>query len=99
MVRPRKQRHVRCSPGASYFKPRGIPMSVLEEVVLSVEELEALRLADKENMYHEEAAKIMNVSRQTFGNIVKEARRKTADALVLGKALKIEGGNYCMPEE
>lgn len=99
MVRPRKQRHVRCSPGASYFKPRGIPMSVLEEVVLSVEELEALRLADKENMYQEEAAKIMNVSRQTFGNIVKEARRKTADALVGGKALKIEGGDYCMPKE
>lgn len=99
MVRPRKQRHVRCTPGASYFKPRGVPMRMLEEVVLSVEEFEALRLADKENMYQEEAAKRMNVSRQTFGNIVKKARHKIADALTGGKALKIEGGDFHMPEE
>ena len=62
----------------------------LEEVVLSADELEALRLADHEGRYHEEAAGEMKVSRATFGRIVNEARRKVAEALILGKALKIE---------
>jgi predicted DNA-binding protein (UPF0251 family) len=81
-------------PSADYFKPRGIPMIYLEEVALSVDELEAVRLADMEGQYHEKAARSMGVSRATFGRIVETARRKIAQALVLGKALKIEGGNY-----
>jgi predicted DNA-binding protein (UPF0251 family) len=67
-------------------------MTALEEVALSVDELEALRLADLEGLYHDGAAERMGVSRATFGRIVETARRKVADALVCGKALRIGGG-------
>ena len=92
MPRPCKCRHISGEPEASYFKPRGIPCSSLIEVVLTLDELEALKLADLNGEYQEEAAKKMNVSRQTFGNIIEKARKKLADAVVNGKALKIEGG-------
>jgi predicted DNA-binding protein (UPF0251 family) len=65
---------------------------MLEEVNLALDELEAVRLADLEGLYQEDAAKKMNISRQTFGNIVNSAHKKIADALLNGKALKIEGG-------
>jgi predicted DNA-binding protein (UPF0251 family) len=87
---------VNCEPEVSYFKPRGIPLTKLDEVILTVDEFESIRLADIEGMYQEEAAKEMDVSRQTFGNIVKSAHRKIADALVKGKAIKIKGGVYDM---
>jgi uncharacterized protein len=96
MARPRNCRRVGSMPGSSYFKPRGIPLSTLEEVVLSVDEFEAIRLADLEGLYQEQAAERMKVSRQTFGRIVETARRKVAKALVEGKALKIEGGEVEM---
>jgi predicted DNA-binding protein (UPF0251 family) len=67
-------------------------MTQLEDVALSVDEFEALRLADLEGLYHDRAAEQMAVSRATFGRIVETARRKVADALVRGKALKIGGG-------
>jgi predicted DNA-binding protein (UPF0251 family) len=79
------------NPAATYFKPRGIPMTDLEEVGLGMDELEALRLADLEGCYQEDAAKAMGVSRQTFARIVESARRKVAEALVNGKALRIDG--------
>lgn len=77
------------SPTATYFKPRGIAMFLLEEVSLELDELEALRLADFEELYQADAAKRMGISRQTFANIVARARHKVADALIHGKALKI----------
>lgn len=92
MSRPCKCRRVCGSPGADYFKPRGIPLSQLEEVVLTLDEFEAVRLADLDGLYQEEAAKKMNVSRQTFGNIIEAAHKKIADAMVSAKALKINGG-------
>lgn len=92
MPRPIKSRCVEREPGATYFKPRGIPMTELAEVVLGVDEFEALRLADLEGLYQEEAAARMKVSRQTFGNIIHAAHAKIAEAIVKGKALKIEGG-------
>jgi len=92
MTRPCKCRRVRCRPDAMYFKPRAVPLSMLEEVVLSMDELEAMRLADLEGLYQEEAAGKMMISRQTFGNIIARAHKKVADALVNSKALKIEGG-------
>lgn len=98
MVRPKCPRQVDMLPGSTYFKPRGIPVSSLEEVVLSVDEFEAIRLADYDGLYQGEAAERMNVSRPTFGRILESARRKTADALIHGKALKIEGGVLKMPE-
>jgi len=65
---------------------------MLECVELTVDELEAVRLADLEGLYQEQAATQMNVSRQTFGRIIEAAHRKIADALVHGKALSIDGG-------
>ena len=62
---------------------------MMDEVVLELDEFEALRLADHESMYQEEAAKQMGISRQTFGRIIESAHRKIADALVNGKAIKI----------
>jgi len=92
LARPPCPRRVAAPPACDYFKPRGIPMTELEEVALSVDELEALRLADLEGLYQDAAAQRMSVSRATFGRIVEAARRKVAEALVHGKALKISGG-------
>ncbi len=98
MARPRNCRRVGILPNVTYFKPRGIPISALQEVILTVDELEALRLADLDGLYQEEAAERMNISRQTFGRIIESARRKVADALIRGKALRIEGGEFEMAE-
>jgi predicted DNA-binding protein (UPF0251 family) len=81
-------------PGVTYFKPRAVPMAVLEEVILSVEELEALRLAHQEGLYQQEAAARMGVSRATFGRVLEQAHRKVTRALVEGCALRIEGGSF-----
>jgi len=94
MARPRNCRRVGFMPDSNYFKPRGIPLSMLEEVILTVDEFEAVRLADLENLYQEQAAEKMNVSRQTFGRIIDSAHKKVAEALAMGKALKIEGGEF-----
>lgn len=83
-------------PGVSYFKPRAVPLSALEEVILSVEELEALRLAHHEGLYQQEAAVRMGVSRATFGRVLDSAHRKVTVALVDGCALRIEGGAFRM---
>ena len=92
MPRPRNCRRVAQLPQANYYKPRGIPLSVLEEVTLSVDEFEAIRLADLEGLYQADAAEKMNISRQTLGRILESAHKKIADALVNGKALLIKGG-------
>lgn len=89
MARPVKSRRISCVPVASYFKPVGIPLRELEEVVLGLDELEAIRLADLEGLYQADAALKMGVSRQTVGNILDSAHRKLADALLNGKALRI----------
>ena len=94
MVRPQKNRLVHIDPKADHFKPRGIPMVDLEEVQLTVDGLEALRLADFLGMSHEDAGAQMGVSRATFGRIVERARKIVADALIHGKAINVEGGNY-----
>ena len=98
MPRPLICRRVAGQPGANVFKPAGRPLSDIEEIQLTFDELEALRLADLEGQYQEDAARKMGVSRQTFGNIVESARRKVADALVHGKALRIQGGVFIMME-
>jgi len=85
-------------PCTDYFKPRGIPLRALEEVTLAVEELEALRLADLEGMEQMAGAEQMEVSRPTFARVLASARKKVADALVNGKALRIEGGVFRMAE-
>ncbi|MFH1984075.1 MAG: DUF134 domain-containing protein [Pseudomonadota bacterium] len=99
MVRPKKDRLVAFSPDVSYFKPRGIPMMALSEVVLSVDEREAIRLADLEGLSQESAGQSMGVSRATFGRIVQRARGIVADALINGKAIRVDGGNYQIVDE
>lgn len=94
MPRPRKCRMISQIPGLIYFKPRGLPTRQLAEIYLPLEGFEALRLADWEGCKHEEAAKKMNVSRQTFGRILSQARHAVAEALVNGFALRIDGGDY-----
>lgn len=96
MPRPKYIRKVSNTPEVSYFKPRGIPVSELEEVILSFEELEAVRLSDLEGCYQEQAADKMGVSRQTFGRIIDSAHKTIADAVINGKAIKIEGGSYIL---
>jgi uncharacterized protein len=93
MPRPIKQRFVSCSPRALTFKPAGVPLRDLDVVLLSFDELEALRLADLLGDSQEEGAAKMNVSRPTFGRILARSRKKVAGALVLGKGLEIGGGD------
>lgn len=89
MARPMKCRKVECAISAAYFKPQGIPMRDLDEVALELDEIEAIRLADLEELYQVDAAARMGVSRQTFGNIIARAHKKVATALLHGKALRI----------
>jgi len=74
-----------------YFKPQGIPMCALEEIELALDEVEAMRLTDIEDLYQAEAAERMGVSRQTLGNIIARAHKKVALAIMQGKALRISG--------
>ena len=94
MSRPPKCRRVAFAPGITYFKPAGIPLGSLEEIQLSVEEIEAIRLKDLEDLEQEQGAENMNISRPTFQRILASARQKIADALLNGKAIRIEGGNF-----
>ena len=94
MARPKKLRFVTGEPEATYFKPRAIPLAELEEVCLSVEETEALKLKFLDKLEQAEAAKKMKVSRTTFWRVLNAAGGKIADALINGKAIKIEGGTY-----
>lgn len=96
MPRPKCRRHICGTPDKNYFKPRGIPAADLEEITLQMDEFEAVRLADYEQLYQEEAAARMGISRQTFGRIIESAHRKIADAIIHGKALKIEDGDAKM---
>ena len=89
-------RRVDFIPQITYFKPAGVPLSNLQEVCLSVEEAEAIRLRDMEGLEQEECAQRMNISRTTFSRVLGSARQKMADALLSGKAIKIEGGNFEM---
>ncbi len=92
MPRPCCRRQIGFVPGVTYFKPADVPLREIEEAVLALDEVEALRLADLNGLYQEEAAEKMKISRPTFSRIIEGARRKVADALIHGKALRMEGG-------
>jgi len=94
MARPTKFRRVEFFPTDDYFIPLGKPKCELEEILLKIEELEAMRLKDIEELNQEECAERMQVSRQTFQNIIDSARKKIAIALSDGKAIRISGGHY-----
>ena len=94
MTRPTKLRRVSFIPVVTYFKPAGIPLGYLEKVDISFEELEALRLKDIERLEQAACAENMKVSRPTFQRILSSARGKVAEALVRGRAIKINGGTF-----
>jgi len=97
MPRPRKLRWVQGRPVVAAFVPNQTPPWGREEAVLPVEGLEAIRLVDYQRLDQEAAAGMMNVSRQTLGRILADARSVVADALIMGKILRIEGGHFEMP--
>ena len=92
-MRPKKERIVHAPPKVLRFKPAGIPMQLLETVKLSLDEYEAIRLADLFGEDQESAAKKMGISRPTFTRLIEQARKKVADAVINCKELLIEGGN------
>ncbi|MGI6574309.1 MAG: DUF134 domain-containing protein [bacterium] len=94
MPRIPKWRRVEYMPEITLFKPAGVPFRDLEEVVLTVEEVEAIRLKDLEGLEQETCAERMQVSRPTFHRIIGSARGKVAEALIAGKAIRIAGGRY-----
>jgi predicted DNA-binding protein (UPF0251 family) len=96
MSRPTKPRRVADLPVYTHFKPAGIPFIKLKEIDLKIEELEAMRLKDIEELSQEDCAQKMGISRQTFQLIIDEARKKIAQALIEGLAIRIEGGNYTL---
>ena len=90
MPRPIKPRRVFFDPKVVYFKPRAIPLAMLEEVELGVDEMEVIRLCDFEGLEQEEAAKKMKISQSTLSRILLSARKKISEALIKGKAIKIK---------
>lgn len=94
MVRPKSCRKVKFNPNITYFKPQGIPLNSLEEVILQIDEYESIRLKDLEGLDQEECAQKMNISQPTFHRLIISARKKIANAIINGKAIRIEGGNY-----
>lgn len=90
MPRPCKRRRIRGSPSSYYFKPAGIPKVNLDESILTVDEFEAVRLKDSLSLGQTECAEKMAISQPTFHRLLLSARKKIADAIVNGKAIKIE---------
>ena len=89
MPRPRKTRRIGFSPETYYFKPRGVPLSLIEEVELFEDELEAIKLYGVDGLDQLESARKMNISQPTFGRIWKSAYKKISGAIVYGRAIKI----------
>jgi uncharacterized protein len=94
MPRKRRMRFISNKPNSNYFKPAGIPLNKLDEMVLSLVEIEAIRLKDLLGIEQKECAERMNISQPTFHRLLIESRRKISDALVNGKAIKLDDDNY-----
>ena len=90
MPRPKIPRRLLFEPGVVYFKPRGIPLRFLDEVVLDRDEVEAIKLHDADGYEQVAAAKKMRISQPTFARILTSAYKKIADALINGKAIRID---------
>jgi len=96
MVRPRRTRRIFFQPDVTYFKPAGIPIYNLQETILSFDELEAIRLIDSEELDQTKSGQKMKISQSTLSRLLKEGRKKLADAVINGYAIKIQGGNFKM---
>ncbi len=89
MPRPLKKRRIKFEPSATYFKPKAVPLSELEEIYLTADEMEAIRLHDLKDCNQARCAKKMKTSPSTFQRVLVSAHKKIADALINGKAIKI----------
>lgn len=94
MPRPPKPRRIGFLPDVKYFKPAGVPLRDLEEVLITVDELESLRLKDMERLDQQACAERMGVAQSTFQRILTKARVKLTRAVVEGRAIRIEGGSF-----
>jgi len=90
MPRPKSKRCLRFNPNVYYFKPKGIPIRHLEEVLLEKDEVEALKLHDVDGLDQTKSSKKMKISQPTFARILDSAYKKIADAIINGKAVRIE---------
>ena len=90
MARPQKPRKIIFNPQVTYFKPRAVPLSVLEEIDLTTDELEAMRLHDLGDCNQTKCAQKMKISSSTFQRILSSAHKKIAEALIKGKAIRIK---------
>lgn len=97
-MRPRICRRIRLMPNITYFKPAGVRIVDLDEVVLTIDEYEAVRLIDLEGIEQNKAANQMNISQPTLSRLLKSGRKKLAEAIIKGKAIKIQGGTYKMQQ-
>jgi predicted DNA-binding protein (UPF0251 family)/DNA-directed RNA polymerase subunit RPC12/RpoP len=98
MPRRKRRRLVTREPHISVFKPAGIPAKDLEEILITIDEFEAVRMADFEGLSQRDASAAMQVSQPTFNRILSSARSKIARGLVLGTVLRIEGGRYLLAD-
>jgi len=96
MARPRRDRRIFFQPDITYFKPAEVPIMHLKETMLSFDELEAIRLMDSEGLDQTQSAKKMKISQSTLSRLLREGRKKLADAIIQGNAIKIQGGNFKM---
>ena len=98
-MRGRKKllRKIYFNPEITYFKPAGIPLKSLQEEVLTLDEVEAIRLSDLDDLKQEEAALRMGISRITYLRILHNAHKKIAKSLIYGKAIQMRGGDVIMP--
>jgi len=93
-ARPVLDKIVNTIPLFVYYKPHGVSLEKLDELILTLEEIETLNLKDRQDLDQKDAARKMGISRSTFQRILKSARKKVITAIIEGKALKFEGGNY-----
>ena len=93
-MRKRKCRNIRFMPNITYFKPAGVRLVDLDETILEHDELEAIRLIDFETLDQEKAAKLMNISQPTLSRLLKSGRKKLSEAIIKGKAIRVQGGNF-----
>lgn len=98
-ARPVLDKIVNTLPLFVYFKPQGISLDKLNEVVLTLEEIETLNLKDRQGLDQKDGAKEMGISRSTFQRLLKSARKKVITAIIEGKALKFEGGNFIQDKD
>jgi predicted DNA-binding protein (UPF0251 family)/DNA-directed RNA polymerase subunit RPC12/RpoP len=97
---PRRKRHrlVTKEPPVSVYKPAGIPTRELEEILITIDEFEALRLADFEGLSQRDASTAMHISQPTFNRVLSSARSKVASGIVQGYVIRIEGGRYVLAD-